>query len=707
MKRTKKNIRTLLITVLMGIGAMCVVSCSDDMHEENYYTFTGEMMSDYLQSHEDFSEFAAIVTKATGSTRGTNIMDLLSVRGQFTCFAPTNEAVNKYMAANGYKSVDEIPNDICDTIARTHLINGRVYNTADFSELLGDFVSADVNKVNMNDRYLSLEWAYDINEDGDTLVATYRLQGTGEIIATLANDSVENGIVHPIDAVLSSSNLAVPDLVAQNEKIKLFSEALTITGLANYMATKFEDETWNYDAEEYEAYHGKVIYSGAQDDWCDIPEKRKFKFTIFACPDEILERDYGITDIESMYNYARGIYGGPAYSADLDFTDITNPLRRLVAYHCLPFAQSYDHYTTICTIRTNQPKAYVNPTEWYSTMDTLTTMKITRLKSVREIATYGGIDGDIYLNRSDNNRSLVHNPGVHVNRPSGEYVQEARNGVYFLVDGLIDYGEETKTDIFNTRIRFDILDCFPEMISNDLRNYDETHDATSSKLPEAPARNYILPNGYLEGVKVNSDGIFMYQGARNWYWSYEGDEFNVYSDVNHYDIEFYLPSVPTGTYQIRLGCACMASRGICQFYLDGEPKGTPFDQRDNGIVDRIGWYNIESNPQHYTEEQLEASKKNMHNLGWYHGPRGVFCANGTGHKDGTNAIGSNSTTFCGQTTTLRYVLCTEPLDEKVRHKVRIKSVWAVGSALVMLDYLELVPKSVFGIEGEGKSEDEY
>ena len=62
MKRTKKNIRTLLITVLMGFGAMCVVSCSDDMHEENYYTFTGEMMSDYLQSHEDFSEFAAIVT---------------------------------------------------------------------------------------------------------------------------------------------------------------------------------------------------------------------------------------------------------------------------------------------------------------------------------------------------------------------------------------------------------------------------------------------------------------------------------------------------------------------------------------------------------------------------------------------------------------------------------------------------------------------
>ena len=705
MKRTMKNIRTLLITALMGIGAACVVSCSDDMHEENYYTFTGEMMSDYLQSHEDFSEFAAIVTKATGSTRGTNIMDLLSVRGQFTCFAPTNEAVDKYLAANGYKSVDEIPYDICDTIARTHLINGRVYNTADFSELLGDFTSADVNKVNMNDRYLSLEWAYDINEDGDTLVATYRLQGTGEIIAALANDSVENGIVHPVDAVLSSSNLAIPDLIAQNDKVKLFSEALTITGLANYMASKFEDESWNYDAEEYEAYHGKEIYSGAQWDWCDIPEKRRFKFTIFACPDEILERDYGITDLESFYNYARNIYGGPAYSADMDFTDITNPLHRLVAYQCLPFAQSYDHYTTICSIVTNATKVYVNPTEWYSTMDTLTTMKVTRLTSAREIAAYGGISGDMYLNRSDNNRSQVHNPGVHVNRPSGEYVQEARNGIYFLTDGLIDYGEDTKTDIFNTRIRFDIMDCFPEMISNDLRNYDETHNGISSRLPEAPARNYILPNGYLDGVKVNTDGVFMYQGARNWYWSYEGDEFNVYSDVNHYDIEFYLPSVPTGTYQLRLGCACMESRGICQFYLDDEPKGTPFDQRNNGIVDRIGWVNIESSS--YTDEEKEAYKKNMHNLGWYHGPGGIFNTSGVGYKDGKDALAHSGGSFRSHTTTLRYVLCTEPLDERVRHKVRIKSVWAVGSALVMLDYLELVPKSVYGVEGEGKAEDEF
>ena len=55
---------------------------------------------------------------------------------------------------------------------------------------------------------------------------------------------------------------------------------------------------------------------------------------------------------------------------------------------------------------------------------------------------------------------------------------------------------------------------------------------------------------------------------------------------------------------------------------------------------------------------------------------------------------------------MRYVLATATLDENIQHKVRIKSIWAVGHALVMLDYFELVPKSVYGVEGEGKAEDD-
>ena len=714
MKHCNK-IYTWLVIALSSIILVNLTGCSDDIPAGTYYVKKGQMMSDYLSNHENFSQFKAIVEKAAQSTRGTNLMDLLSTRGQFTCFAPTNAAVDAYLAANGFQSVDQIPADLCDTIARTHLINNGTslaYILADIEDFMSDpddpseSRRGDIPKANMNDRYLSLievPYSY-VDRDGKVVdnEPTIQLNESGIVLKELANDTVENGYVHPINGVLISSNKTVAALLAEEENLKLFAAALEVTGLNNLIATKIQDDTWNPDADIYEEYNGKRIYSGAQWNYCYVPQSRKFKFTVFACPDDILAQKYNITDLESMYNYARSIYGGPAYSATLDFKAKDNPLHRLVAYHCLPFAVTYDHYTSICTIRTNETASFVNPTEWYSTLDTLTTVKMTRLMSAKEIATYGGVSGDLYLNRSDNNRSNAHWTGVHVNRQS----KEARNGTFFIVDGLIDYGEETKNEIFNTRIRFDMIDCFPEMLSNDLRNYEETHTTTSSEDPDSPARNYILPNGYLDDVKVNSDGFFLYQGARNSYWSYEGDEFNLCSDKNTYDIEFYLPSVPSGTYQIRLGFADMDTRGICQFYLDDVSQGIPFDERSNNFERRTGYVSLNT-LESYDEERREATKKNMHNLGWYHGPKAAFSVSGTGHKDGREALMQGGTKFCDNPRTVRYVLCTADLDENIRHKIRIKSVWAVGNALVMMDYFELVPKSVYGVEGEGKAEDDY
>ena len=48
------------ILLCLGLANM-FTSCNDDMAAENYYTFTGEMMSDFLKNREDFSLFRQIV----------------------------------------------------------------------------------------------------------------------------------------------------------------------------------------------------------------------------------------------------------------------------------------------------------------------------------------------------------------------------------------------------------------------------------------------------------------------------------------------------------------------------------------------------------------------------------------------------------------------------------------------------------------------
>ena len=248
-----KKFYTWLALGMVGVFGLTAQSCADEMPAESYYTFTGEMMADYLQNNEDYSKFAEIVTRATDSKRGINLMDLISCYGQFTCFAPNNEAVDKFLKQNGYSKVSDIPVDVCDTIARTHFINGFVYNTSD---LLG---LPSIGKVNMNDRYLTLDEKFIIDEQGDTVNATFRLNRSGMVIPELSNDSVENGIVHTVDMVLSSSNQTLADLMLENPDINLINEALSATGIASYMANKIKDATWDCRDEKWRPYNGKKV----------------------------------------------------------------------------------------------------------------------------------------------------------------------------------------------------------------------------------------------------------------------------------------------------------------------------------------------------------------------------------------------------------------------------------------------------------------
>ena len=62
----------LFRNIFMGMALLCgCLSCEDSMENEHYYTFTGEMMSDYITSRPEYSDFATIVKRA-------DLMDLLS-----------------------------------------------------------------------------------------------------------------------------------------------------------------------------------------------------------------------------------------------------------------------------------------------------------------------------------------------------------------------------------------------------------------------------------------------------------------------------------------------------------------------------------------------------------------------------------------------------------------------------------------------------
>ena len=98
--------------------------------------------------------------------------------------------------------------------------------------------------------------------------------------------------------------------------------------------------------------------------------------------------------------------------------------------------------------------------------------------------------------------------------------------------------------------------------------------------------------------------------------------------------------------------------------------------------------------------ELAADQKALKNKGYYRGAAGGYRYN----------QGSTTTTvFATWPITLRRVLCTVHLDPNVDHYIRIRctSTSKLGNNNeFMIDYLEIVPKSVYAVDGEGEMEDD-
>ena len=669
-KITRYSLIVLLFSALIG----SVTSCSDEPDSSNYYTFTGEMMSEYLQTHEQYSRFATIVERA-------GLMDLLSAYGAYTCFPPINEAFDAYLQKKGLSSIDQLSDADCDTIARTHLVSN-MYSTSEMNDGV-------LTTANMNRRYIEI--THDLDADSNAVVFLNR---SGHIIFSLQDDSVENGIVQPINVVLESSNRMLPDVMELNPTISLFTEALRATGLRDSMF-KYRDDS--YDASEYPRY--KYV-SHVNKETATAPDDKKYGFTAFVPTDVVFKSNYGISDLRGMYNKACEIYdevypedANATYHSFDSLTHRKNPLNRFIAYHILDRdVKGWNYLTPLNDI--GIITTVMNPVDWYETMLPHTMLKFEHL-TVRKYAGSMGKIGERYVNRRYDDEYSI--PGALISRTIEEdYTQDALNGRYFYVDDILAFSTQTRDIVDNCRIRMDFSTIFPELMTNDIRQngnpsvQDPDYDETAKY-----GRNYYFPDGYLKNVKCS--GYFVYRRPHNYYDSYEGDEMNLFGN---YDITFKIPPVPyEGEWQIRMGYASESTRGIAQIYFDGQPQGIPLDmtvQLDNASILGSDWVSSYSS---MTQTELSADQKALKNKGYYRGAAGGYRYNGAG--------GSTTTIFATQSWTFRIVLCTVHLDPNEDHYLRIRSVSSKmgNDNEFMLDYLELVPKSIYGVTDEGQIED--
>ena len=691
MNKLKYNILGLLCAAL---GMMSLASCTDEPSSENFYTFTGEMASDYLKNRSQYSEFKEIVERA-------GLMDLLATYGHYTCFVPSNDAVNQYLRERGKSSVNDLTDQDCDTIARTHLVNN-MYTTFEMSQ-------DRLPTANMLGRFIATSAGLDENEN-----AVIILEGLSKIYFELQDDSVENGVMQPIDRVIEKSNNYISDLLRDNPKISTFYNALLATKVVDQVM-KVEDET--YDRTKYPKYYYRShIWSEVA--W--VPDTKKYGFTAFVEPDDVLESKYGIAkgDIKGLYDLACTLYD-PVYPDDVNkpghsfenLTDSINPLHRFMQYHFLTRYTAGTSDLTPLDVQAGKlqgvafgfDEKLINPSDWFQTLLPHTMIKVDKVT----VSEYIGpsIKGERYVNRRYDDTYKI--PGAHIDATiESDVIHDGLNGHYYYVDDIVAFSYDVQNKVQNARIRMDFSSVFPEVMTNGLRfegNYlqDDAQGTPDDSATPKNGRNYYFPLGYLDGVTFSNCSVVLRRPHCN-FWSWQGDEWNLFGD---YDFTFRLPPIPySGDWQVRLGFCAIETRGVMQVYFDGVPQGIPLDMTkylnsDLYIGDRFVTDETAATYDKMTDEEKAEEQKLLKNLGAYRSPRSTYHFPASG----------DANYFVGNERTYRRILCQTYMDATKDHYIRFR-VASDGKQgnnnEFMLDYLELVPKSVYGVDSDGEMEDD-
>jgi uncharacterized surface protein with fasciclin (FAS1) repeats len=220
--------KLLYLLLLFSISPGLFQSCYTEDVVDNYFTFTGELIGNYIESRpERFSEFQRLLDT-------TGVMGLMKAYGLYTCFLPTNDAMYDYYQRHERSGIEDFSVVELKTICFDHIIKGDTLATLQFSE-------GALSSMSMSGRFISVDFS-------DT-TATIFMNGMSPIIEK--DIMLHNGVVHVLGKTMEPSQDRVSSKLMQDPKFSLFATAFELTGYKSIMdEALLEDLT--YDPENYD-----------------------------------------------------------------------------------------------------------------------------------------------------------------------------------------------------------------------------------------------------------------------------------------------------------------------------------------------------------------------------------------------------------------------------------------------------------------------
>ena len=722
------KIKYFALIIPVAVCVLCMQGCAESLVEGPTRTNPDNTIVSYLEANNEvYSEYLLLLDSVmVGESANMPVREVLAGNGNFTCFAPTNEAIQNYLQLLTYNGVITEPTwdapefqevsvetgnrELLYGIRRNIVFNSIIdggssstaYSSSDFQ------VNAELASANMNGLKLR------ITEGNGTRFA---VEGCN-IDDKNSDITTGNGYVHQVHKVIDTKKQTVEakfQNMVREKQYGYYTYAVLLEACGMYSELdKTEDEVYFQKRTKGELedlpQHPTFKGSGGPSPKSPgvLPGRRLIGYTLFLENDAWWEKTLGLSEgtiqtvkpAELVAKVASAVaqngWALASASTGADYTDPNNALNQFVSYHVLPG-------------RIGPEKLVIHFNElWYSMTDKIkrasvydyyTTMGKRRLLKTYEAAkTVDGKRNTIYLNRFpilNNGRTGDYTEigcdddkqGVEVNTKD---VQELDNAYIYGISDVLCFSDRTAENLGNERMRMDVTTLFPELLTNDIRcneNFSYQHQCVG--IPQTDNYNY------LENCEISSGTNFYYLSGRvsktSGWANYQGDELNI---VGNYEVTMKLPPVPKdGVYELRMGISANDRRGLCQVYWGSNknalrPAGMPVDMRMGGkewylrgqssISSTIGW---EDDIKDDEEVNAENDKKMRNN--WYMKAPNSYYMYG------------ERTSMRNRHQALRRIILREVMKADETYYIHFRNLLDGPETEFYMDYIELCPKSVF------------
>ena len=684
----------------------CLWSCKETVDTSARYVFRDDTILSYLEKHDVYSSYVDVLRQVNISKLSdSKVSQLLSARGVYTVFAPTNDAIQKYLeylVEDGLisePSWDAFPSEHkADSIRKVIVYNSIIdggdeadafFYTTQFPQDKDEFILGCLNdkKLTVRKPANKPDSIY-INEDCPVSVKE-------RDILTI------NGIIHQIEKVIAPKDISAASYIQQalDEKRDGFLACFRVIQACGLLDTlrAIRDEKYEelYQTGQIPDLVGMASsYGFAEGEIGYAPKHRLYGFTIFAEPDDFW-REQGIDPAgpDLLKELTQWILDNHQYSDDDHFTtdenyeSEDNLLYQWITYHILPMKipkGKLVFHVNEYGYNLSRPDVYAIPVyEYYVTMGKR------RLFKLIESRTSNGV----HINRfpiTDNGRQgtgeeIGCDPkkvGSLVDTESPLAVlSDIANCNIYPISAPISYNDETRNNLQRERIRFDGMSLFPEAMNNDFR---------LKKASEERYKHVFIPNtvrhyNYLENMQQNSEMNFVYYNAWNDDWcNLHRDEMKA---VGRFEVMFKLPPVPRrGTYEVRYKVLANSKRGVAQIYFGTDPEKLPvagipldltMDCRNDVTAKLVGWEKDTGDDDY----DAEVDKK-MRNNGYMKGPKSINSNDGTerDYNDREN---------------IRHIFVRQTLDPNETYYIKLKSVLEEERKEFYMDFIEYCSKDIY------------